>query len=73
MHNPVRLENLHSVEQLADAYPHLLTVAALRWQLRHRASNGLSTACVRVGKRLMIDKDRYEDWLTARGEKAASQ
>lgn len=69
----VRLDDLHSVEQLAEAYPHLLSVPALRWQLRHRANNGLASACVRVGKRLMIDKTRYEAWLTERGERAASQ
>lgn len=73
MQATVRLDNLHSVEQLAQAYPHLLSVAALRWQLRHRTSNGLTSACVRVGKRLMIDKTRYEAWLAERGERAASQ
>ena len=60
------LENLRTVEQLAEKYPALVSVPALRWQLRHRDSNGLAPACVRLGKKLLIDQPRYEAWLTGR-------
>lgn len=69
----VRLDDLYTVEQLAAAHPRLLTVQALRWQLRHRDTNGLAGACVRIGKKLLIDKSRYQAWLAQRGEKGASQ
>ncbi|MFO1267127.1 MAG: hypothetical protein U1F25_05100 [Rubrivivax sp.] len=59
----IPLDDLHSVEELAAAHPKLLTVTGLRWQLRDRARNGLASACVRMGKRLLISQSRYEAWL----------
>jgi hypothetical protein len=63
---PIRLDDLHSVHDLAKLHPNILTVRALRWQLRHRDENGLGPACVRVGKKLLISGARYEHWLTKR-------
>ena len=60
------LDDLHTVEELAQKYPRILSVFTLRWQLRDRAKNGLAPACVRVGKKLLISKTRYEQWLSAR-------
>ena len=60
------LDDLHTVEELARKYPRILSVFTLRWQLRDRATNGLAPACVRVGKKLLISKTRYEQWLAAR-------
>jgi len=60
------LDDLHTVEELAKKYPRILSVFTLRWQLRDRAKNGLAPACVRVGKKLLISKTRYEQWLAAR-------
>jgi hypothetical protein len=65
------LDDLYPVEGLALAYPHLLTVPTLRWQLRHRDDNGLAFACVRIGKKLLISRSRYEIWLTRRAGVAA--
>lgn len=60
------LDNLRTIDQLAERYPQLVTVPALRWQLRHREENGLAPACVRLGKKLLIDQPRYEAWLATR-------
>lgn len=60
------LADLNTVEQLAAEFPNILTVPALRWQLRHREENGLAHACVRVGKKLLIHRPRYEAWLATR-------
>ena len=54
------------MEGLAAAHPKILTVPTLRWQLRHRDSNGLALACVSVGKKLLISRSRYEAWLATR-------
>ncbi len=62
----IALGDLYDIKKLADEYPHLLTVPTLRWQLRHRDTNGLAIACVRVGKKLRISKTRYESWLASR-------
>lgn len=60
------LDDLYPIEGLASQYPRILTVQTLRWQLRDREKNGLAPACVRVGKKLLISKTRYEQWLAAR-------
>jgi len=62
------LDDLYSIGKLVEAYPDLLSVTSLRWQLRHRAENGLATSCVRIGKKLLISKTRYEQWIASRVE-----
>ncbi len=64
----IKLDDLRDIEALAAENPKTLTVSTLRWQLRHRDTNGLSAACVRVGKRLLISKSRYEYWLATQTE-----
>ncbi len=65
---PIALSDLYQVEKLAAEYSNILTVATLRWQLRHRDTNGLAPACVNVGKRLLISKGRYEAWLATQAQ-----
>lgn len=62
----VQLADLYPIDGLVAAHPALLSTATLRWQLRHRDTNGLATACVRLGKKLLISKTRYEIWLATR-------
>jgi hypothetical protein len=72
----IALDDLDTVEGLAASFPRLLSVPTLRWQLRHRDTNGLAVACVPVGKKLLISRSRYETWLATRagaqGQKAAA-
>ncbi len=65
---PIGLDDLFTLEQFAAQFPHAITVAALRWQLRHRDSNGLAPAVVRIGKKLCISKSRYEAWLATQAQ-----
>lgn len=65
------LDDLNTLEGLANQYPGILSVQTLRWQLRDREKNGLAPACVRIGKKLLISKTRYEQWLAARAGNAA--
>ena len=66
--NPIPLDDLYSVEDFPSTNPKVLTLATLRWQLRSRRDSGLSSACVRVGHRIMISKSRYEQWLATQVE-----
>lgn len=66
----IKLDDLRSIEDLVNEHPNILSVSTLRWQLRSRDSNGLGTACVRVGHRVLISKSRYEQWLATRTEAA---
>ena len=62
----IGLDDLRTIKALVDEYPQILTVTGLKWQLRHRDSNGLAPATVKVGKRVLISKTRYETWLATR-------
>lgn len=67
----IALADLRSIDDMVHEHPKLLSVPTLRWQLRHRDVNGLAPACVRVGKKLLISKTRYEQWLARRAGAAA--
>lgn len=67
----IALDDLFTVEELAAKFPRLLSVPTLRWQLRHREQNGLAPACVPVGRKVLISRARYEQWLATRAGAAA--
>jgi hypothetical protein len=62
--------NLQTVVSFANSSP--FTVAQVRWLIFNAGSNGLSDAdaIVRVGRRVYIDIDRFDDWLTAQNKPA---
>ncbi len=66
----ITLDDLFSVEALAAKHSSILTVPTLRWQLRFRNRNGLASACFHLGKKLLISKSRYEQWLSSQAERA---
>lgn len=57
--NSVRLR---TVKQVAAACP-AFSVGSLRWHIFNAESNGLRVALVKVGGRVYIDLDRFEQWL----------
>jgi hypothetical protein len=62
--------HLRTVQQFCEENP-AFTVGGLRWLLFHRETNGLSEAVVRVGRRVLIDAERFFRWVDAqngRGE-----
>ena len=58
-----------TVEQLAEKYP-AFTVSSLRWLLFNRETNGLDTAVVQLGRKVLIDEQAFVSWL--RSHKAAA-
>jgi hypothetical protein len=66
MQDLTQLDDLLSVKTFASRYPDLVTEPALRWQVFNAHSNGLgsSGALIRVGRKILIDRGRYRDWLT---------
>lgn len=60
---------LQTVKQIAEANP-AFSEAGLRWLVFHAERNGLDRALVRVGRKLLVDVDRFGDWLEARAEKS---
>jgi hypothetical protein len=56
---------LKTVAQFSDSGP--WTAASLRWMIFQARQNGLATsgALVRLGRRVFIDTDKFDAWLTA--------
>lgn len=53
---------LMTLKQTAEQYP-AFTVASLRWHLHRRSTSGLSKATVKVGRRVYVDSEAFEQWL----------
>lgn len=66
--NSIDFSDLYSVDDYAALYPRLLSRHTLRYQLRNRDANGLSGACVRIGKKLLISNTRYQAWVARQAE-----
>jgi hypothetical protein len=69
---PVRLDDLYTVDSLVGQYPAFLSIPTLRWQLRHREANALVHCCVKSGKKLLISKSRYEQWLAGQADRGVT-
>ncbi|MDD5227806.1 MAG: hypothetical protein PHN45_09490 [Methylococcales bacterium] len=61
---------LLNVPQLAQKQP-ALTVGGVRAWIFNEEKNGLkdSGAIIRIGKKLMIDEDKFFAWIEAQGAK----
>ena len=61
--------NLKTVPQFSEDNP-AFPVGGLRWQIFNEDTNGLKEAgaIVRVGRKVLIDVDRYFDWVYAQNQ-----
>lgn len=57
-----------TVDQFAQKHP-AFTVPSLRWLLFNRTTNGLDSAVVQLGRKVLIDEQAFVAWL--RKHKAA--
>ena len=57
---------LFTVKQFAERNP-FITESGLRFQIFHRKRNGLesSGALVRLGRKILIDEEKYFGWVDA--------
>ncbi len=70
MRTTLDFQNLRSVRQIVDASrpagpdsEPAITEGSLRWLIFNAQENGLDQALVRVGRRVLIDLDAFNDWL----------
>lgn len=50
-------------EALAKKYRSAFTLSSLRWHLFNRESNGLDSAVIQLGRKLLIDEAAFVVWL----------
>ncbi|MCP4656882.1 MAG: DNA-binding protein [bacterium] len=56
------VSDLRTVKQVSRERP-AFTEASLRWLIFNAEQNGLNRALVRIGRRLLIDLERFDQWL----------
>ena len=60
---PLQLDDLKTVRQLCEQYPHLFTEGSLRWLIFNAQSNGFAPCIIRAGRRLLIDVQALRRWM----------
>lgn len=58
-----QLEDLKTVKQLCQEYPHLFTEGSLRWLIFNGETNGFAACIIRAGRRLLIDVRALRHWM----------
>lgn len=61
-------DKLRSVRQIAERNP-AFSEASLRWLIFRAGQNGLDRALVRIGRRVLIDEPRFNDWIETQRQK----
>ena len=56
-----------TVQQYVDSHPYY-TLAAFRWILFNRATNGINKAVIKIGKKILIDSEAAEAWENSQRE-----
>ena len=64
--------NLLTVGQFSEQFP-AFPVGGLRWQIFNEETNGLkdASAVIRIGRKVLIDVDKFFAWIDAQQEYAA--
>lgn len=61
---PTNQKRLSTVKNLPSLYPDAgFTESSIRWLLFNAKENGFSCCVVRVGRKILIDLTRFEEWL----------
>lgn len=55
---------LRTVRQMAEQSSGVFSEASLRWMVFNAHNNGLEFAIVRIGRRVLIDVERFNEWLS---------
>lgn len=63
--------NLKTVKQFCQENP-AFAVGGVRWQIFNEQTNGLaqSGAIIRIGRKVLVDEDKYFKWIVAQNEVA---
>lgn len=56
-----------TVKQLVAKNPYL-TESAIRWMLFNRKENGLSAAVTKLGKKILVDDHKFNEWVASHRE-----
>ena len=55
-------ENILTIDQLVTAFP-AFGEKTVRWWIYNGKSNGFEACLIRIGSRIYIDRNRFNEWL----------
>lgn len=64
----ISLEDLFTADEIVAAFPKIITSNTLRWHLHNRRKNGLDRAVLKIRRKMLISKSRFEVWLATQVE-----
>lgn len=61
------VKRVATIKQAADLYP-AFSESSLRWLVSHEKENNFSEVIRRVGRRILLDLDDFENWISKQKE-----
>jgi len=59
-------KRLATVKQIPSLYP-AFTQSSLRWLIFNQSTNNFSQCVRRIGRKVLIDLDQFEQWIDGQG------
>lgn len=56
-------KRLATVKTIPQLYPGVFTESSIRWLIFHEKENGFARCVRRLGKKVLIDLDRFESYI----------
>ena len=57
-------KRVSSVKNVPDKYPDAdFTEQSIRWWIFNAEQNGFDRCIIRLGRKILIDLDRFDDWI----------
>lgn len=73
MHIETNAKRLATVKNAALKYPDAnITESSLRWLIFNGQENGFSKCIVRIGRKILIDLDKFEQWMDEQAAKGGA-
>jgi len=58
-----------SVKNFPSVYPGAdFTESSIRWLIHNRKKNGFDMCMIRLGRKILIDLDKFEEWIDGGGD-----
>ncbi len=60
-------KRLATVRTIPNLYPDVFSESSIRWLIFNEKTNGFSSCVRRLGRKVLIDLDEFESWITKQG------
>jgi hypothetical protein len=64
-------KRLATAKKIPEIYPGIFTESSIRWLIFNEHQNGFHQCVRRVGRKVLIDLDQFEDWIDSKAEGGA--